>query len=828
MRPLANFLFVVFLLLAGVSTSFGQIQLLPPTVNPAVIHQSKQLDKQRTALLESLDFRERAEPMLRGPLDCATPDPSIRYAVSGGDPLVINPDTTFNGGGLFEILPCHQFGTLSNATDTTVGQLYLANTGIDLAFDTVCVRYCSPDGSYCDTLRYAILVKRKGLVSDVQNIVLATSASATVSLDTTSLPYEFECDSKEQFNAQLGELTFSDNFEMLYESSRFAGPDTVWYIYCDVNTICDSIIIAVQVIGDTIDLPLLDEFSFAGPYPNPTLWLDDNVFIGNTYAYAPVGQGAATLDGISKTGRPHGTQIGLTDVLTSAYLDLSSLPANAYFSFYRQGGGYCDPVEANDSLILQFKFANGKWNTIDTFRGVNVNAGYEPTWVYESYIIQDPSYLYNGFQFRFLAYGDQSGLTDPWHIDYVRLATTQQASKNFGDVAFSSNPSSILQRYTSMPWKQFSGFESLELADSLDVGLFNHFPAEISITDSRAALEEVTTSTTMFDPPFVLVTGNFPTEATDVRRPIADYLTYEGLMGSAFAADAGPLDFELTYTLTNNSQEAVQGYYQNDTARTITHFGDLMAYDDGSAERSIIADAAGSQIALRYSLNVPDTLRAIQFMFPRINNSVADQNFELKIWIATLDGSPAYQRTVLPYYPDAYFDTLQGFTTYVLDTALFIDTGYLFVGWQQLSNASNSIPVGFDMNNADASQYMFFYDPQSAQWFPLAGDPNIKGVAMIRPVFGYVQCTPCVLETDESLRQEPAFSLFPNPANALIQVKTEMAYTHVRVADALGRVWIDGDFESTIPISALPAGMYLMTLFTADQQPQSRSFIVVR
>ena len=38
---------------------------------------------------------------------------------------------------------------------------------------------------------------------------------------------------------------------------------------------------------DSIDLPFIDDFSYAGPYPDPNLWLDNRVFINNSMGFSP-------------------------------------------------------------------------------------------------------------------------------------------------------------------------------------------------------------------------------------------------------------------------------------------------------------------------------------------------------------------------------------------------------------------------------------------------------------------------------------------------------------------------------------------------------------
>jgi hypothetical protein len=819
-----------FVLTACVLTATsGQAQILEPVrSNPAVNRSFQQRQQAETALWETLDLHPR-RPSNNRSGDCNF-DVNIRYAVAGGDPIVLPIDTINKGGGIFEILSCHSLGVLTPVGGATMSHFYAANTGTTLAQDTACFRYCNADNTTCDTVRFPITVKRGGLLTQANSVTLNTGGTHIMPFDTSSLVGQMVCDFYTQFDAQLGKVLFTDNNEMVYQARRFAGPDTIVYIYCDEHSICDSVRLNLFIKGDTLGLPFYDEFSYNGPYPNPKLWLDDDAFVNYTFAYQPVGLGVATLDGLKENGNPWGVlNKGKTDALTSAYLDMSGLSnQTAYLSFYAQPGGLCRPVEAGDSLVLQFKYQEGVWVSIKTIDGVNPGPGYTPEWVYVNEPITDGAFKYNGFQFRLVAYGDQTGITDPWHIDYVRLATTQQATAQFGDVAFAQLPPGILRRYSSMPWRQLKGFEDIELRDSLDVALFNHFPAQISITESRAALKELNSSVGLFNPPFVLTTGNFDPGPTNSKRDVVDYTVYKDLLNSSFAADVTDLDFELQYTLVNNSQENQPVYARNDTATLVTRLSNYMSYDDGSAERVIVATGVNTQLALEYKLHVADSLRAIQMQLSRINQPVTGQQFRLRVWVDTLDLTPEYDRLVTPHYADTYFDTLQGFTTYPLDTPLFIPPGRFYIGWQQLSNVNNPIPVGFDMNYPTANRYIHFFDGGSQTWTSMAGNATLPGAPMLRAVLGdeTPKCTPCVVELDEVIAQNTV--VYPNPTSSLLRVQSPLTFASAAIIAADGRVVYSGAFADSFDVSALPAGWYWLRMVHPSTAPVIKQFLVQR
>ena len=83
--------------------------------------------------------------------------------------------------------------------------------------------------------------------------------------------------------------------------------------------------LAEGLIPDSIDLPFIDDFSYAGPYPDRNLWLENKVFINTTMAFNPPSVGVATFDGINYNGKPYGQQgeYGTGDTLTSNFINLS-------------------------------------------------------------------------------------------------------------------------------------------------------------------------------------------------------------------------------------------------------------------------------------------------------------------------------------------------------------------------------------------------------------------------------------------------------------------------------------------------------------------------
>ena len=134
------------------------------------------------------------------------------------------------------------------------------------------------------------------------------------------------------------------------------------------NCISDSYKFPFRVIGDTLDLPFLDDFSYEGPYPN-SLWLDKHAFVNNHWAYQPPTVGFATMDGLDENGTPWGGGYGRADFLTSNYIDLSpyNSSSNVYLSCYVERKGYGYYPNEGDSLVVEFKKTDGEWGSDSCF-----------------------------------------------------------------------------------------------------------------------------------------------------------------------------------------------------------------------------------------------------------------------------------------------------------------------------------------------------------------------------------------------------------------------------------------------------------------------------
>ncbi len=573
--------------------------------------------------------------------------------------------------------------------------------------------------------------------------------------------------------------------------------------------------------NDTLGLPFLDDFSYEGPFPNIANWCDKGAFVNHTFSKEPPSIGVATLDGLDSSGSPY-NMTGAGDELTSNPFFLGNYTDEdqVYLSFFTQAKGWGDKPEVEDSLIVEFKGMDDTWINIASYAGIDGNvfpSSYIPDFTFVALPIPT-EYLYDGFQFRFRNKSSGRGQVDLWHIDYVRLTTSFLPTTNFNDVAFTDQPSSFLSRYTAMPWRQFAGFESQELSDSYSLTLYNHFPVTQEIQNRIYTVEENGTNylNTNFYTDIVLANIEQGIHVSQTQSIAGvDFSTFQSNMLGLNTDRKYVFESEFSFTQTGQDP-AFPASFANDIVRRKTIFDNYFAYDDGTAESNVKAQNPGTEIAVQYYLNQADTLKAIQMHIPHVINDVSNQLFNLKVY-TDLGTTPVYTANFQsPIYVDEYSaaDTLQGMTTYILKDILgdpapiLLPPGEFYVAWQQVSETERPIPIGFDRNNPDASQYNFFNAGGGWEPFP----STLEGAIMLRPVVGagVLFTTP---NTD--LEADGFFNIYPNPADEVLVFQTHSGDNFegdIRILDVSGKTVLSSDFMEFIPTVQLENGIYFIQI----------------
>lgn len=840
-------LYLFLILIVSTLTTQAQVAEIPATYNPTLVQHAQQKAATRLSKIETFKARHPMPNTATVAARSGNNEANV-FLVSGDTVLLF--DNTF--GDSTNVIDCNplNFGTLQ--TDT-LGVTYIANTGVELGIDTVCVEVCIP-GLSCDTLIYPVVVHRAstsidyGLVtmnaetSEERCIMDADIANLPGNLVSTSLLPDVVISNPDAACGDYSDfrtaVTLSGNC-VLYEASAFRDTDELCIVICDDVNVCDTIRMNFEVTQTAIDLPFFDDFSDSAIYPKRAHWLTDDVYINTTLAHEPPSVGVATFDGLNEDGRPYNTGINLpSDELISAYIDLSSFSNfdNVFLSYYVQAKGNGDGPESIDSLLLEFKTVDGDWISIDAIEGLgNIANDSIPPFQYKSHKVTGFEFFHDAFQFRFVNKSSGTGAVDMWHLDYV-LLDNNIPNSIFSDVAFTKQPDNILSRYSSMPWRHFEGHEVESLDKFIEVGIINHDNELKTISTSEIVLTELNNNIEVYN------TELFNGEEANIDTGDADNRTYNldsnnptvfpniwsgqnylNTMQSTFNEADAPFAFELKYEFATGDEITT-----NDTVRSLTIFDDYFAYDDGSAESNIAARGAGTQIALAYHANVADSLHGIQLYIPHINVDVSTQKINLKVWADSLETEPIYELTEInPVYADTYFDSLQAFATYrfqtidddtgeVIFTPLALPVGDFFIGWEQVSDEfDEAMPIGLDKNNPEASAYTFVNTQGS--WNPLPS--FIQGAIMMRPLVGN---TPIIYSTDVEeleITLNNSIKIYPNPSSGLVffDIKSgDYADYELAVYDTMGRLIQKNALSSELFIEN--KGLYFINIFNIKTQ----------
>ncbi len=558
----------------------------------------------------------------------------------------------------------------------------------------------------------------------------------------------------------------------------------------------------VQNTLDTIALPFIDDFSNSQVVPAPRRWTDRFVFVNTDMADGPPTLGVATFDGLNAQGDAYDpfavNSNGLADRLTSQAINLGlETPADSvYLSFFFQPGGWCDPPETNDSLSLEWLDKNGSWRWIWSRRG-SANRPFEQVIL----PVIDTSFLHAGFRMRWSSYGNLSGNVDVWHLDYVRLARNRTANDTLiTDVGFRFRPSSLLQPYQEMPWRQFA-------ADSLRFKALNHVVTARNLGAPRNvaykyAARNLNNGTTIVDlgeqniSPFPSLNDfSFSFQAFPIPQP----------------ASGDSLTLETVYSL----RTAPDFLAANDTVRRIHRFWNHFAYDDGTAETGYGLNTIGGSVAYKFYVARPDTLRGVWMQFTQAAENAALELFNLKVWAFIGEGSFTGNESVLRQQDllrPRYADSIGQFVYYALDTPVVVRDSF-YVGWQQLTQ--RLLNIGLDRNN----------NVPGVKWFNVQGQWNpslINGMWMIRPVLGDSLRYPTALAE----MKVPAVKIFPNPVEDQLFIQSTGEWKSYEIMDLQGRMLLQGKaIEESISTHWLQPGMYLLRLSDSRGRTHTARFI---
>lgn len=569
-------------------------------------------------------------------------------------------------------------------------------------------------------------------------------------------------------------------------------------------------------VTDTLLLPFFDDFSKGEVFPNANRWADKNAYINTDFPIAPPSIGVATLDALDSTGRPYFNILagvrGPCDTLSSQSIDISpySVGNNIYLSFFFQTQGLSYfPIQANDSLVLQFKDNNGFWYPVWFAKGTKAGA-FTPAIIK----VDSAKYFHAGFQFRFINYQEYLGGVGQWHIDYVYMERNRNDTDVvFNDVAIAHKPASILREYQEMPYEQYKGFENAEnlatpkgyLSNIFNVGrtvdVFNREVRDnannLIVNSPRSGLALAAQTQEGFDFPSTLNTVALSSDT--VTYNIAEYLRITG---------------------ANFKRE-------NDSVNRKLTFANWYAYDDGTAETGYGIRRGKGKVAYRFRVNKPDSLRAISIYFFQAEDTVK-KPIILSVWNSiTPNGfneDLAYKKVI--GYP-TYTDSINGYHTYALDSAIAV-TDSFFIGWEQTTEFF--LNVGWDRNymlDGDSVPNPALYFNTTGKWY----QSFIPGTMMMRPHLGKNFLDTITLGARQPLKAEKSsFGVYPNPTNSKLWLQWEQEGEYpISISDITGKTLLQTTYtaqqEQAIDISHLSNGLYFIILHHPTQGNYTTKFI---
>ncbi|MBT8219245.1 MAG: T9SS type A sorting domain-containing protein, partial [Bacteroidia bacterium] len=515
---------------------------------------------------------------------------------------------------------------------------------------------------------------------------------------------------------------------------------------------------------------------------------------------------------------------GRSDMLTSTYLDLDAFSPtdDVYFSFWIQPEGFGDRPEEIDSLVLEFRDVNGEWIRQMKFDGITngTPSTEKMPFSFHSIHLDNPNFLYNGFQFRFTNYSTNTGAIDLWHLDYIAINDNRSPSESFNDLAFTRVPDPIIKEYSSIPWKHFLAAPDI-LRDSFTVEMYNHFDKSVIAVSSNYFPSERVTNTfplTSFQPLLDPGQDNIDAQTQlQLTNDIDNFSSFQSNMINNYIGEDS-LIFRIDYSFDQDDEER-EALLNNVVSRT-TVFDNYFSYDDGSAETNIIAQNTGTEIGVEFMAYTEDTIRAVAISFIQVDGlDLTKELFNLKVYIDTLDQDPDFENILLkPFLANTVFDTLQGFSTYVLTDQITEDpiavavpaNTRFYIGLQSAS--TNEIPIGFDRNSLDGASKNFV--ALSTGWFPFP--TTHQGAVMIRPILGdtFPQSTNTVsIATPDPLTD--IIQVYPNPTKGILNFISEAVPFFDLQYDAfniMGQNIKSGYLQNELDFSELVDGIYFLKI----------------
>lgn len=609
-----------------------------------------------------------------------------------------------------------------------------------------------------------------------------------------------------------------------------------------------------------VKLPFYDDFSRITGVPNADLWEDDDAYINTDYAKFPPTIGVATLDAVDASGALHpgaGTFPFRADELTSNPIRLDSMflgtykpitiADSVYLSFYYQPQGNGLMPALKDSLILEFH-SPGTYDTIFEQNDTIISKAWDYVWSsaggvtadnfaiseYRYFrqvmipIVDSAKYFKKGFQFRFRNIAsladnflpDWRSNCDHWNIDVVWLNVGRNINDTLvKDVAFADKAPSMLKNYNAMPYAQYNANFLNEMKDTLTIRIANLDNQPRNLTyhylmrkDSRP-YDSVYGGGSYYISPYN--SSGYSQYRPFARPPVARFFPLGTNQTTVFKV----------YHVISNDPNPL--FNHNDTIIFDQVFSNYYAYDDGTAEAGFGLNNVAGAYAVRFNLNVKDTLHGIQMYFNQVVGQTNQKNIDL-IVLNDVNGRPGNIIKTMPHVKPIYSSNINQFVTYWFDEPIIISAekfpGLIFyIGWRQYSN--DNLNVGFDRYN-DSHQHRYYNI--SGIWEE--ANPSLYGSLMMRPVVGYRNPLSKPVNTNKITN----LTVSPNPSDGNVQIQIPESWKTSQTSDIFcqlfsseGKNLWQGYYQNKFDFSFLKSGIYYINVTNLKNNQKAFSKIVI-
>lgn len=553
----------------------------------------------------------------------------------------------------------------------------------------------------------------------------------------------------------------------------------------------------------SLTLPFFDDFTGYDIFPEGSLWVDRQVFINNTMCVSPISRGVATFDALNEFGLPwdptSNSNFRFTDSLTSQPINLSGYtPADSlYLSFFYQPQGMGFYPLPNDTFLVYGRIRYGDWLPLWKVPG-SAARPFQQVMI----PITDTLMFYDQFQFRFVNIAALNYSDAIWNLDYVRFdAHRNMYDTAVNDIAYSSDPSFLLNDYTSMPYRQFMANPAGERASSYTDSVRNNYDVPQPITYGFTA-RDVASGTILQTP----VNNTAILSADAIQELTNSAYTTTVPLTSSFQK----VVFENKHYLQATT---ATGPTANDTIIKNQVFDNYLAYDDGTAEQSYYLSLFPSlpgMISIEYHLNQPDTMKGMAIYFGRTAPLSTNKTFAIQIYseLAGINGAVADNLlyTEDPCFP-GYGDTINEFFVYKFTEPVPLPAGTFYAGvMMPAESGSDSLYFGFDRNRLGNNHV--YYNVLSS-WNPSI----LHGAVMMRPLLGQDVKSSGI--TSPAVPVSEKWQIAPNPATDKIyftypgDAGAVYSITNITGQQVLSGTTTNG---ADIDISTLKPGMYFVSI----------------